>query len=792
MHRRSLGTELESNRRRRLFIDTAKGVAGVWRRSPRLQLVIAAGLSLLCVFLFGAAWVGEGLPGVPQGDLPGAAAELARWRALLDQGALLALWDNSSFFGHPRSLMNLYSGMVLAYAPFALFLEPLAAVKIGSLVYLGLSGAIAFALMREVLRHSGLALVLGVGYALHPIHLSVAVSNSHANFPPFYALAPWLVLISLRLIRRPTPRLVAAGSFVLAAAAWVDLERVAVLMPGLVILVVGMRFGRAVTAWRRCRFDWRHEVRPLLACGLSLAGAGGLLGFLLLPALAEQSAHALFDEATRQSSLAFFSLQNPFYYVDRAGQWLSSVYHELPAAQSHDAGTFYLGWTLLLLTGVGLVFAPRCRRYRHLLIGAVVAGAFSLAAAQGNISGYQALTDILDRILLRDRARQAAAGPLQIALLSLLALGVALIASSWWYNRAGKWQSLWLVLAVAVPVGVVLLIKPLPWTLAHLPLYDEMRNPGWFATATPTLAILIAGGIGARELLKRLPGRGAHGLLIIAIAGGFAWDLWPYRSGFDNQAPATVHAELAVVGRFLEDEGKPGRVMSRESYNPRADMLTLHTDRPVAFAWLNWMATRGTSELMLDSIYPNLHRPETIDAALKAAGAGHVRYVLYDLDEGPPPPPTEALTPRWEGEHFALYENRYCQPHARLTSSSDASTVSVERHAPGSFMMTVQAAESTDLVLAESYAPGWSATIDGEPIDVAAARGALIQLPVPTGNHRIQLLYQRHIAYVGGVLITAITLTAMGLLLVRPEAAGTCRHLLADRSLPRLRPRSVR
>ena len=46
------------------------------------------------------------------------------------------------------------------------------------------------------------------------------------------------------------------------------------------------------------------------------------------------------------------------------------------------------------------------------------------------------------------------------------------------------------------------------------------------------------------------------------------------------------------------------------------------------------------------------------------------------------------------------------------------------------------------LVLSETYAKGWEATVDGEPVDVIPVDGVLRGIPVPGGNHAVTLTFQ--------------------------------------------------
>jgi hypothetical protein len=80
---------------------------------------------------------------------------------------------------------------------------------------------------------------------------------------------------------------------------------------------------------------------------------------------------------------------------------------------------------------------------------------------------------------------------------------------------------------------------------------------------------------------------------------------------------------------------------------------------------------------------------------------------------------------------------------------------------PGRNEIAVQTDRDAFLVYSENYASGWKAKIDGQPVTVYRTNGALLGVPIPTGQHRIVLSYRRpslYLAIVGNLLALVIIL----------------------------------
>jgi hypothetical protein len=86
----------------------------------------------------------------------------------------------------------------------------------------------------------------------------------------------------------------------------------------------------------------------------------------------------------------------------------------------------------------------------------------------------------------------------------------------------------------------------------------------------------------------------------------------------------------------------------------------------------------------------------------------------------------------------------------------------VSRRALHASQLTYQisAAAPALLILSEPYYPGWQATLDGRPAPVLRADYILRAVPVPAGEHTLQLRFQP-LSFTIGAIISGITVLAM-------------------------------
>ena len=80
-------------------------------------------------------------------------------------------------------------------------------------------------------------------------------------------------------------------------------------------------------------------------------------------------------------------------------------------------------------------------------------------------------------------------------------------------------------------------------------------------------------------------------------------------------------------------------------------------------------------------------------------------------------------------------------PDMALPPAGAIETAQITELSPDRIRLTTLSASAGLLVLSEVYAPGWRATVDGEPVEVLPADYLFRALPLPAGAHRIELRY---------------------------------------------------
>jgi uncharacterized membrane protein YfhO len=97
-------------------------------------------------------------------------------------------------------------------------------------------------------------------------------------------------------------------------------------------------------------------------------------------------------------------------------------------------------------------------------------------------------------------------------------------------------------------------------------------------------------------------------------------------------------------------------------------------------------------------------------------------------------------------------------------------TASVTAWAPGRMTITLDGKDTrpTFVVVSETWYPGWSATVDGQPAPVLRGNGAMLTVPVPAGAREVSLAF--HLAsYDRG---KQVSLASWGLVLLLGATSG--------------------
>jgi uncharacterized membrane protein YfhO len=89
-----------------------------------------------------------------------------------------------------------------------------------------------------------------------------------------------------------------------------------------------------------------------------------------------------------------------------------------------------------------------------------------------------------------------------------------------------------------------------------------------------------------------------------------------------------------------------------------------------------------------------------------------------------------------------------------------AGQVSLDRYEPNHLTLTAAMQRDGWLVLSEIFYPGWTVTIDGAPASLYRANYVLRTIPVPAGQHRVELNFMP-MSFVIGALISAVSVMAL-------------------------------
>jgi len=96
-----------------------------------------------------------------------------------------------------------------------------------------------------------------------------------------------------------------------------------------------------------------------------------------------------------------------------------------------------------------------------------------------------------------------------------------------------------------------------------------------------------------------------------------------------------------------------------------------------------------------------------------------------------------------------------------LESCANPDQVAVRSHTPGRVVLDVNMACRGMVILADTYAPGWSATVDGQPTPIYEAYTLVRGVVAPAGAHTIDLVYRPRSVLLGAALLALASLAAV-------------------------------
>jgi hypothetical protein len=152
---------------------------------------------------------------------------------------------------------------------------------------------------------------------------------------------------------------------------------------------------------------------------------------------------------------------------------------------------------------------------------------------------------------------------------------------------------------------------------------------------------------------------------------------------------------------------------------------------------------------------------------------------------GPRGPRNLVVGNRLDGERSAAFSLWYDR---RPAAAPPSVALRASRPGPGRWEIEVSGANPSLVVVAESWFPGWKATVDGKDVEVVEADGAFLGIPVGAGDHEVKLKYHRPAAATPGRVVTGLTLAASLALIVAPGQPGRRRRRRTRRSGVPTRP----
>lgn len=97
---------------------------------------------------------------------------------------------------------------------------------------------------------------------------------------------------------------------------------------------------------------------------------------------------------------------------------------------------------------------------------------------------------------------------------------------------------------------------------------------------------------------------------------------------------------------------------------------------------------------------------------------------------------------------------------------ADAQSEIVEHHA-GFLKVRTHASANHLLVVSEIFYPGWQVTVDGQPAPLLRANDILMAVPVPSGDHQIELTFAPDLVKIGALISALSLLLWIGVMVVR-------------------------
>lgn len=590
------------------------------------------------------------------------------------------------------------------------------------LVWMHLAAALsAYALARGLGRTRAAAVLCGLVYSL-------AAFLSTNDWPPLVNASVWAPLAFLLLIRS------AEGRRPLANAAW-----------GGVALGMAWLAGHhepALYATMAAAAVWAWYILENGRPDLRVAGRGAVMGLCLAMVAALQVLPAAEFARTAVRWVSAPDVvrwkQAVPYLVHKQFSFTPRSFAGILLPGEFDSGNPYLGAAVVALVAVGLMAAWRERPVK--LFAAIGLGSFALAL--GAWSLFHGL--LYATLPMMDSARVPARA---IVLLNLAAAPLAAYGFDSLSNR-GEARRVGLVLtALGALSAVVLLYRAFA---GQPPIEPRFQLSGLMALGCGALALLCAAG----RVAPRAAGFVLAGVALVELSNVGPWGFTDLVQAGKNSLWVQLHSHDDVA-QFLRRQPRPFRVeVDDQAF-------------PANFGqWYGVDTLTGFSPVLTANIVDTLHyneRTRDLLAVTYYVGKGPVRpgqELVYTSPGGlkvyrnPNAFPRawavhrvtaiadrERLLARLDDPALDLREHAVVAGPAPALESCQGDSVEVVRHDPKIVQLNAKMNCRGMVILADTYFPGWQATVDGRPAAILETDGALRGIVAEAGAHTIELTY---------------------------------------------------
>lgn len=719
------------------------------------------------------------------------------------QHRLIPLWDNQYFLGVPF-LANVQTAVL--YPPNALFalLPTEVAMSWSMAIHIGLGGVgmLLYACKGQRL-HPLAAAVSGVAYMLS---LYLTAHIGHLNQNNTLAWTPWLMLAVDRGCARPGPLAAAAVAALTGLVVLAGHTQQAYFTALLALLAAVYRLWHPVVRRRR----WRAAAAPLLTVGGGLLLGVALSAAQILPTmeLAGRSIRGggLTIKEASQSSLPLTGILGnllPNYHDEQATELAGAMG---AAVLALAALALVSRWrrpavpllALLAVLAIVVALGPRAKLYDILFYGLPGFRLFRVPSrvllfstvALALLAGHGAQTARQLAIACRrPRWRRRAWSCLGWAA-ALSSVPVIAVAADLWIGRPGHsiWKAfptpeqplnLWLLAAftagaLALAAAPLALTRRRAWMgaaaalpllvaadlfLAAAPQYGRHPLPASLYHQVGAARSLVQPSLDHRYLsLARI---GFYVPLPKALQGA---DLTVTERGnyeYYLQLTSALAPNVGMGENRLTADGYDGGVLPTEAYvrfrspllEPGGANPAIFTDRDLTAKVWNpaWLLATGTATVLESGT----ERPDVGACCMVRSGAS-----------GP-------IT-AWRLAGAAM------PSRAWVRTASGRVPAQVTSDTGERVEVRLPATGGGSLVLADSYYPGWTATVDGRPAAIQPYEGFMRQVVIPAGAREVVFDY-RPSRFYAGLAVSLVALLVVAALALVPLAARRRRAGLSGR-----------